>query len=153
MVGSTLAAAHGDWAVIKFIELKNTLVSVTDPVTHAVTQHAAVEKGGLLYKVVFPMFISPVAGLVIGFLFMGALYFLLRKWRPHTVNVVFGKLQLVSSVWMSYSHGLNDAQKTMGIIALLLVAATKTGSFDYLRRDDGGGHVGGWLADYQNARA
>ncbi len=132
MVGSTLAAAHGDWSVIKFVELKNVMVSVTDPVTHAVTEHAAVQKGGLLYKVVMPMFLSPVVGLVVGFLFMGLLYFLFRKWRPHTVNLVFGKLQLVSSAWMSYSHGLNDAQKTMGIIALLLVAATKTGTFEHL---------------------
>ncbi len=109
IVGSTLAAAHGDWGVIKFTE-----------------------KGGLLQKVVIPMFTSPLAGMIIGLLAMGLLYMLLRNWRPHTVNTVFGKLQLLSSISMSYSHGMNDAQKTMGIIALALLAATKAGTFDSL---------------------
>lgn len=132
MVGSTLAAAHGDWSVIKFIDIKKVITNVVDPVTHASIEQTVVQKGGILYKVVVPMFVSPVAGLIIGFLIMGLLFFLLRKWRPHTVNFTFGKLQLASSAWMSYSHGLNDAQKTMGIIALLLVAATKSGTFDHL---------------------
>lgn len=111
MVGSTLAFSHGDWSAIKFIDG---------------------HKGGLLYKVVIPMFVSPLVGLFVGFTIMGFLYYLLRKWRPYRVNAVFGKMQLLSSAWMSYSHGLNDAQKTMGIIALLLLSATKAGTFDHL---------------------
>jgi PiT family inorganic phosphate transporter len=56
----------------------------------------------------------------------------LRNWRPHTVNKAFGKLQLFSSAYMGFSHGTNDAQKTMGIIALALVAATSGGAFNFL---------------------
>jgi len=107
LVGSTLAAAHGDWSVIYFTQ-----------------------KGGILQKVVIPMLVSPVCGIIIGFVIMGFLYFLLRKWRPHTVSSVFGKLQVFSASWMGFSHGLNDAQKTMGIIALTLVAGTKAGALD-----------------------
>jgi len=92
-------------------------------------QTNVVEKGGILYKVVIPMFTSPVAGFTIGLLIMGLLYVTLRNWRPHTVNRVFGKLQLVSAGYMGFSHGLNDAQKTMGIITLGLIAATTGGAF------------------------
>jgi len=57
----------------------------------------------------------------------------LRKWKPHTVNVVFGKMQLLSAAWMSFSHGTNDAQKTMGIIALtLFIGTTNAHVFDHL---------------------
>ena len=85
------------------------------------------EGSGLLYKVVLPMVTSPVVGLIVGFLAMTTLYLLLRNWKPHTVNSLFGKMQLVSAGYMGFSHGSNDAQKTMGIIALALVAATKAG--------------------------
>ncbi len=83
---------------------------------------------GLFYKVVIPMVSSPVAGLLIGWLVMSTLYIIVRHWRPKTVNGVFGKLQLVSAAYMGLSHGQNDAQKTMGIITLALVAATKAGA-------------------------
>ena len=82
---------------------------------------------GILWKVIFPMVTSPLVGFVVGFLLMGLLYFLLRNWRPMTVNRVFGKLQLVSAGYMGFAHGTNDAQKTMGIITLALVVATKAG--------------------------
>jgi len=82
---------------------------------------------GILWKVIFPMVTSPLAGFIGGFLLMGLLYFLLRNWRPVTVNRTFGKLQLVSASYMGFAHGTNDAQKTMGIITLALVVATKTG--------------------------
>ena len=68
---------------------------------------------------------------------MGLLYFLLRNWRPVTVNRTFGKLQLFSAAYMGFSHGSNDAQKTMGIIALALVSATTAGVFN---------HIPDWLA-------
>ena len=131
VVGSTLAAAHGDWTVVKLTQT-TTVPAVLDPVTHAVIRPAEVHHGGLLYKVVIPMFTSPVCGLVLGFVCMGLLYYFLRHWRPLWVNRVFGKLQLVSSAVMGFSHGLNDAQKTMGIIALSLMAATKAGAFTTL---------------------
>ena len=87
---------------------------------------------GILWKVIIPMITSPIAGLLIGFLIMGLLYFLLRNWRPFTVNRTFGKLQLFSAGYMGFAHGTNDAQKTMGIIALTLVAGTSCGGFDHL---------------------
>ena len=90
------------------------------------------EKVGLLHKVVIPMVTSPLLGFVGGLIVMGLLYCLLHGWRPVTVNRVFGKLQLVSSAYMGFSHGMNDATKCMGIITLALVAATKDGLFDSL---------------------
>jgi len=87
------------------------------------------DKSGLFYKVVVPMFTSPLLGFVGGFIFMIILYFLLRKWRPTTVSRVFGKLQLCSSAYMGFGHGMNDATKCMGIITLALVAATTSGVF------------------------
>jgi len=63
---------------------------------------------------------------------MGLLYFILRNWRPITVARVFGKLQLLSASYMGFAHGTNDAQKTMGIIALALFTATNAGRLDNL---------------------
>jgi PiT family inorganic phosphate transporter len=88
--------------------------------------------GGILYKVVIPMIISPILGLLIAFVLMAVLYFVLHGWKPHTVTRIFGKLQLASSAYMGFSHGTNDAQKTMGIIALALVSATTAGTFERL---------------------
>jgi len=82
---------------------------------------------GVLWKVIVPMISSPLVGFVVGFLLMGLLYFLLQNWRPVTVNRVFGRLQLLSASYMGFAHGTNDAQKTMGIITLALVVATKAG--------------------------
>lgn len=98
---------------------------------------------GLLNKVIWPMIASPVAGFVLGFLIMGGLFALLsflgglgprvqRYARPRVVNAVFAKMQIVSSSFMGLSHGMNDAQKTMGIIALALASATTAGSLDQL---------------------
>jgi len=87
---------------------------------------------GILWKVIVPMISSPLLGFVVGFLVMCFLYFLLRNWRPVTVNRTFGKLQLFSAGYMGFAHGTNDAQKTMGIIALALVAGTASGSFENL---------------------
>jgi PiT family inorganic phosphate transporter len=87
------------------------------------------EGKGILWKVIAPMILSPIFGFVGGFLLMAFLYWLLRNWRPSTVNRTFDKLQLLSSAYMGFSHGTNDAQKTMGIIALALVAATGSGVF------------------------
>ena len=119
LCGATLASSHGNWGALVWSQAP------------AAGAHWWAGKG-LLYKVVIPMVISPVAGYVIAFVLMALLYFGLVHNRPLTVNRVFGKLQLVSSAYMGFSHGTNDAQKTMGIIALALVAATKAGTFDHL---------------------
>ncbi|MFO0999925.1 MAG: inorganic phosphate transporter [Planctomycetaceae bacterium] len=84
---------------------------------------------GLLWKVLVPMFSSPFCGFVLGMFIMGLLYFSLRNWRPRAVSMVFGKAQMISAGAMGFMHGTNDAQKTMGIIALALVAGTTEGKF------------------------
>ena len=117
LCGAALAAAHDDWKVI---------------IWSVPSAHHWWEGKGVWWKVIVPMFTSPVMGLILGFFIMGFLYWLLRNWRPQTVNVVFGKLQLASSAGMGFMHGTNDAQKTMGIIALALAAATKSGVFTNL---------------------
>jgi len=98
---------------------------------------------GVIPKVVVPMVISPLLGFVIGFALMGALYallswfsrrqgFLHRFGRTPFVNSFFGKAQIVSASAMGVAHGMNDAQKSMGIIALALVGATTAGQFAHL---------------------
>jgi PiT family inorganic phosphate transporter len=94
-----------------------------------VVEKEKTEKAGIYYKVVIPMITSPLTGFVGGLIVMGLLYAFLRSWRPVTVNRLFGKLQLASSAYMGFSHGMNDATKCMGIITLALVAATKAGMF------------------------
>jgi PiT family inorganic phosphate transporter len=111
-----------------------------------VTETPKVEKAGILYKVLIPMVTSPLAGFTAGLLVMGLLYFLLRGWRPVTVNRLFGKLQLASSAYMGFSHGMNDATKCMGIITLALVAGTKANLF-------GAGSWWGWLATPEGSDA
>ncbi len=101
LCGAALASAHGNWAVILW--------------SH-----------GLWPKVVRPMFLAPLCGILIGFAVMSLLMLLFRGVRPRLVNLIFGKAQLASAAWMSYSHGTNDAQKTMGIIALTLFTASTT---------------------------
>jgi PiT family inorganic phosphate transporter len=117
LCGATLASAASDWSVIRW--------SVLNPATH--------QAEGLWPKVVGPMFLSPACGIVVGFGIMALLMVLLRNWSPPLVKRVFGRGQLLSAAWMSFSHGTNDAQKTMGIIALtLFTATTKTSAFEHL---------------------
>ncbi len=87
---------------------------------------------GLFWKVVFPMVTSPLIGLCLGFLFMALLYFLFHNTRPSLINRVFGRLQILSAASMGFMHGTNDAQKTMGIIALSLFGATQAGQLENL---------------------
>lgn len=88
------------------------------------------DKSGLYYKVVIPMITSPIMGFLCGLIIMGLLYTGLRSWKPGNVNRLFGKLQLCSSAYMGFSHGMNDATKCMGIITLALVTATSKGLFN-----------------------
>ena len=91
---------------------------------------------GLLPKVIVPMFTAPVLGLLIAFCVTSVLYTFLKAMnhttdtRTHHANRGFRVMQWVSSGWMAFEHGRNDAQKTMGIIALtLFLATTKTHAF------------------------
>jgi len=73
-------------------------------------------------KIVLFMIVSPIIGLVIGFLFALLIMRIFLRSHPSRINNYFRKLQLFSAAFYSLTHGTNDAQKTMGIIALLLVA-------------------------------
>ena len=132
LLGAALAAASNDFDAIIWSE-------PAEPVY---------KSAGVLWKVVVPMVSSPVLGFAAGFLVMGVLFFIIsmmarsggvlaRAARPRWVNGLFGKAQIVSAAGMGFAHGMNDAQKTMGIIALLLVSAQANGALDVLP---------GWLA-------
>ncbi len=74
----------------------------------------------ILKKIVLPLVLSPLAGFLSGYLIMLALSWLFVRAHPARINQTFKKLQIVSSAFMATSHGMNDAQKTMGIITLAL---------------------------------
>lgn len=78
---------------------------------------------GVLDKVVIPMFLSPVIGLVVGYLVMVAIMWLFRKANPHKAKRGFRIAQTVSAAGMALGHGLQDAQKTMGVVVMALVIA------------------------------
>jgi PiT family inorganic phosphate transporter len=73
-----------------------------------------------LWLIIIFMFLSPLAGIVTGFLFMAGTLNVAGKNSPKKLNKDFKKLQLISAGAFSFSHGLNDAQKTMGIIVFIL---------------------------------
>lgn len=98
---------------------------------------------GIFWKVIVPMISSPVAGFFLGLVMMGTLMavisamngaggWIARISRPRWVNALFGKAQIFSAGYMGFAHGTNDAQKTMGIIALALVGAESAGTLDNL---------------------
>jgi PiT family inorganic phosphate transporter len=142
LCGAALAAAHDNWDAIIWAQGGT---------------HWWGEKG-VVPKVIVPMVTSPVAGFVLGLLLMGLLFSLMeflgsrqgplqKLGRTRFANAFFGKAQLVSASAMGLSHGLNDAQKTMGIIALALAGATAAGTLDgmpawlgFLRIEDSAEH-------------
>ena len=71
-------------------------------------------------KVVMFIFFSPIIGMIVAFILMVIVTWIFRKWNAQRVDKVFRIGQLVSSAAYSLGHGTNDAQKTMGIIAVLL---------------------------------
>ncbi len=77
---------------------------------------------GLWEKVLLPLVGSPLAGFGIGFVLMMTIYVLFAHVHPGRVSAMFRRLQLVSAAAMAFSHGSNDAQKSMGIITLALVS-------------------------------
>ena len=132
LVGAALAAASNNPAAIIWSQPAEPLY----------------KSAGVLWKVIVPMVSSPVAGFMAGFLVMGVLFMVIslmarsggvlaRIARPRWVNGFFGKFQIASAATMGFAHGMNDAQKTMGIIALALVSAEATGTL---------ANLPGWLA-------
>nr|WP_211368428.1 inorganic phosphate transporter [Pseudoxanthomonas gei] len=127
LCGAALAAAHNNWGALIWSESIGNWA----------------KNKGLLWKVFLPMITSPIAGFLLGVLVMLLLWGIIaamakaggplaRLARPRWVNAFFGKAQILSAAYMGYAHGHNDAQKTMGIIALTLVGAEATGALDNL---------------------
>ncbi|NJP47000.1 inorganic phosphate transporter [Actinacidiphila epipremni] len=81
----------------------------------------AVHWSGVIEKVIIPMFVSPVVGLVLGYLVMVAILWFFRRSNPHKAKRGFRIAQTVSAAAMALGHGLQDAQKTMGVVVLALV--------------------------------
>ena len=83
----------------------------------------AVKWDGVVGKVVVPLVSSPVIGFIGAFFLMIALYWIFRRARRRPVTRGFRRLQVLSAGYMAFSHGSNDAQKTMGIVTLALFSA------------------------------
>ncbi|WP_425806653.1 inorganic phosphate transporter [Desulfitobacterium sp. Sab5] len=75
-----------------------------------------------LTKIVLALIFSPIAGMILGFIIMKALFFIFKRVAPSKVNHGFRKMQILSAALLAFNHGSNDAQKSMGIITLALVA-------------------------------
>ncbi|WP_064446717.1 inorganic phosphate transporter [Micromonospora sp. NBRC 110037] len=95
-----------------------------------------VQWGTIIEKVLLPMVLSPVVGLVLGFLVMLAIMWLFRKGQPGKLSRGFRWAQTASAAAMSVGHGMQDAAKTMGIIVLALY----TGGFQESKT-----HIPGWV--------
>ena len=83
----------------------------------------AIKVDGVVGKVLVPLVLSPVLGITIGFAAMVVILNVFQHANPRRINERFRRLQIVSAAAMAFSHGSNDAQKTMGIMTLALVAA------------------------------
>lgn len=94
--GAAIAAHHGSFSVLKAAGWTKTIAFI---------------------------FISPLAGMILGYFILLALFWIFRGSTPHSVDVLFRRGQLLSAALYSLGHGGADAQKTMGIIAAVLVAA------------------------------
>lgn len=129
LIGGLLGAAiaHAYFKLDKAYELilKMPSFTIEHPALNVVNKH------NVLYKVLIPMITSPILGFCVGFLVILVLLKIFYRMRPELLNRLFRKLQLFSSGFLAFSHGSNDAQKTMGIITLSLMTAgiIKGGTF------------------------
>lgn len=121
LIGGLLGAAitHAYFKLDKFYELILRMPSfrLQHPALDVVNAH------NVVCKVLIPMIASPILGFGIGFLVILILLKIFYKMRPESLNKLFRKMQLFSSGFLAFSHGSNDAQKTMGIITLSLMTA------------------------------
>jgi inorganic phosphate transporter, PiT family len=90
---------------------------------------------GLVHKVLIPAVVAPTLAFGVGFVVLVLIYWLLQRIPSATANRSFRLGQLLSGTFMAYTHGANDAQKTMGVIALALFA---NGSIDHF-------YIPGWV--------
>ncbi len=127
LCGAAIAAAHNNWQALVWSQSVGKWT----------------ENKGLLWKVFLPMVTSPLIGFIFGAAIMVVLWAIIsamasaggplaRLARPRWVNAFFKKAQLLSAAYMGFAHGTNDAQKTMGIIALALFGAQSAGALDHL---------------------
>jgi len=84
---------------------------------------SAIIVDGVVGKLILPLAGSPIAGVIGGFLLMVILLNLFQRANPRRINERFRRLQVLSAAFMAFSHGSNDAQKTMGIMTLALISA------------------------------
>lgn len=91
---------------------------------------ASLNMGGIVSKVLLPLVLSPLSGFAAGFLIMWLIYWICARIARGKVNAAFRRLQLLSAGFMATSHGLNDAQKTMGIVTLALLIFGKVDSVE-----------------------
>lgn len=103
--------------------------------------------GAGILKIAIFIVLSPLIGLILGFIMMCITMLIFKKTAPMKVEGVFKKMQLLSSAIFSLGHGANDAQKTMGIIAILLFSVGDKNAFvsTYLYDMSMGFHVPNWL--------
>jgi len=96
----------------------------------ALSSDAIVKWVGVLDKVVIPMVISPVVGFGLGYLLMLGILWSFRRAHPAKISRGFRYAQTVSAAAMALGHGLQDAQKTMGVIVLALIVGGYQTGFD-----------------------
>jgi PiT family inorganic phosphate transporter len=82
----------------------------------------AIHWNGLTEKAILPLIGSPILGFGIAYVLMSFIYKIFAQAHPSRVKGVFSRLQVVSAAFMAFSHGSNDAQKSMGIITMALVS-------------------------------
>jgi PiT family inorganic phosphate transporter len=87
----------------------------------ALAASSVVHWDGVLEKVVIPMVVSPVVGLLVGYLVMLVILWSCRRANPHKAKRQFRIAQTISAAAMALGHGIQDAQKTMGIVVMALV--------------------------------
>jgi PiT family inorganic phosphate transporter len=83
--------------------------------------------GGIIDKIIIPLFTSPIVGFILGFYIMKLIAILFDRFSQSTMNKWFSKLQIFSSAAVAFFHGSNDAQKSMGIITMALITADLNG--------------------------
>ena len=84
----------------------------------------------LFHSVILWLFLSPVIGLLVGYLLMTLLYFILKPFKISVINRLFRKLQIVAGAFMALNHGGNDAQKSMGLITMALLSGGVISTFE-----------------------
>jgi PiT family inorganic phosphate transporter len=112
----------------------------------------AVQWPGVTQKILVPSLVSIFAGMAVAALLVFAIMWVVRKAPPGPVNRAFRRLQILSAAFVAFTHGTNDAQKTMGVIALALVAANPGAAFHVppwvilsaALAIAGGTYAGGW---------